>query len=388
MHQIIQRTTLILFTSLSLLLISGNQHTAEAQIYFSADEKIQVIQSGDTEPSEIIDADAYGLAVDISGGYMYWSESGFSNSSIKRSQLDGSGIEVLNEQSSAARGLSLDLENGFIYWVDLNNDGEILRAELDGQNPEVLIAGESNGDTDGILDLALDLENGHLYWVKTGAVMRADLNGENIETAVSIQSFVQPTAIEVNPRDGYIYWVDTSGENIMRADMGSGNAEIFINADEPFGLSVDVANDRIYWMDDLFFAGSGQVSYANLDGSNPQLIAETGSTRGAIFAAGWELSTSNERNTELSSTIKLNQNYPNPFNPGTVIEYYLPSRMTVSLSVYNSIGQEVAVLANRTVQAAGSHKLEFDASSLPSGIYLYQLKTEEFSLTRKMTLIK
>lgn len=375
-------------TSLWCFFIFANPHKAEAQIYFSADEKIKVIQSGDTEPSTLIDADAYGLAVDFSGGYIYWSESGFGSSEIKRSQLDGTEVEVINDQSSAVRGLALDLENGFIYWVDLNNEGELLRAELDGQNPEVLVAGQDGGVTDGILDLALDLENGHVYWVKTGGIMRADLNGENVETAVEILSFVQPPAIEVNPRDGYIYWVDTSGENIMRADMANGNAEIFIDADEPYGLSVDVANDKIFWMDDLFFAGSGQVSYANLDGTNAELITETGFTRGAIFASDWEMSTSNEIETEKPIAAQLNQNYPNPFNPTTVIEYYLPGTMTVSLSVYNSIGQQVAVLAESKVQASGSHQLEFDASMLPSGIYIYQLKTEEFRLTRKMTLIK
>jgi hypothetical protein len=89
----------------------------------------------------------------------------------------------------------------------------------------------------------------------------------------------------------------------------------------------------------------------------------------------------------ISSEFKLLQCYPNPFNPSTNIEFYLPKAEFVKLSVFNALGEEVAELLNRHIQD-GTHKIVFDASSLPSGIYYYQLRVGEFVQTRKMILMR
>lgn len=89
----------------------------------------------------------------------------------------------------------------------------------------------------------------------------------------------------------------------------------------------------------------------------------------------------------VPSTFELRQNYPNPFNPVTSIEFDLPRNEFVKLTVYNSIGQEVAVLVNSSMEA-GSHKISFDASNLPSGIYIYKITAGDFTKTRKMSLVK
>jgi hypothetical protein len=83
----------------------------------------------------------------------------------------------------------------------------------------------------------------------------------------------------------------------------------------------------------------------------------------------------------------LTQNYPNPFNPETVIEYRLPFKGKVTLSIYNILGDEVAVLVQGQ-QDAGTHRILFDGSDLPSGIYLYRLKTNDTMETRRMILLK
>jgi hypothetical protein len=90
---------------------------------------------------------------------------------------------------------------------------------------------------------------------------------------------------------------------------------------------------------------------------------------------------------ERPTSIQLNQNYPNPFNPSTTIRFALPESAPVRLSVFNMIGQEVAVLVNG-VQQAGVSTVTFDASNLSSGIYIYRLSNGVETVTRKMLLIK
>lgn len=94
-----------------------------------------------------------------------------------------------------------------------------------------------------------------------------------------------------------------------------------------------------------------------------------------------------EEESNLPKNIQLQQNYPNPFNPSTSIEFALPEKANVQISVYNAIGQHVATLLNE-VKAAGSHEVIWDASSAPSGIYFYRLSIGNRSLIKKMTLIK
>jgi len=83
----------------------------------------------------------------------------------------------------------------------------------------------------------------------------------------------------------------------------------------------------------------------------------------------------------------LNQNYPNPFNPSTSIEFQLPKEAFVTLKVYNILGVEIATLVNEQ-KPAGVHKINFNASGLPSGMYIYKISAGNFEHTRKMMLLK
>lgn len=86
-------------------------------------------------------------------------------------------------------------------------------------------------------------------------------------------------------------------------------------------------------------------------------------------------------------TFDLAQNYPNPFNPSTSIKYSVPEASNVKLSVYNLVGEEVAVLVNGFVQA-GTFEVSFDASNLSTGVYLYKLQSANSVQTKKMMLLK
>ncbi|MBE0571360.1 MAG: T9SS type A sorting domain-containing protein [Ignavibacteriaceae bacterium] len=89
----------------------------------------------------------------------------------------------------------------------------------------------------------------------------------------------------------------------------------------------------------------------------------------------------------IASSYQLNQNYPNPFNPSTSIKYQIPELGFVALKVYDVLGNEVANLVNE-YKPAGSYEIEFDAKTLPSGVYLYRLKSGAFLETKKMILMK
>jgi len=83
----------------------------------------------------------------------------------------------------------------------------------------------------------------------------------------------------------------------------------------------------------------------------------------------------------------LKQNYPNPFNPTTMITFAIPHSELVNLTVYNSLGQEVAVLANEEF-AAGQHEVRFDATGLASGVYLVEMSAGNYTKAQKMNLLK
>ncbi|HET6272649.1 MAG TPA: T9SS type A sorting domain-containing protein, partial [Bacteroidota bacterium] len=85
--------------------------------------------------------------------------------------------------------------------------------------------------------------------------------------------------------------------------------------------------------------------------------------------------------------FSLSQNYPNPFNPSTLIRYTLAKESSVSLKVYNTLGQEVVVLAEG-LQEAGEYQVQLDAAHLASGTYLYRLSTDDFTSSRKLIVLR
>lgn len=94
----------------------------------------------------------------------------------------------------------------------------------------------------------------------------------------------------------------------------------------------------------------------------------------------------------IPTAFALKQNYPNPFNPGTMIEFALPEGQTVSLEIYNILGQRVRVLING-FRGAGTHSIVWNGTAdsgadVPSGIYFYRLAGAAFARTNKMALIR
>jgi hypothetical protein len=95
----------------------------------------------------------------------------------------------------------------------------------------------------------------------------------------------------------------------------------------------------------------------------------------------------NGTGTRIPNEYFLSQNYPNPFNPLTVIEYFLPGEVNVSLKVYDILGNEITTLVDKK-QTAGLYEIEFNADALSSGLYVYILEAGSYRIVKKMMLIK
>ena len=98
---------------------------------------------------------------------------------------------------------------------------------------------------------------------------------------------------------------------------------------------------------------------------------------------------SEELNVEVELPIEysLEQNYPNPFNPSTTIKYSIPEEGIVKLAVYNMLGEEVATIVNAS-QKAGRYEVNFNATGLSSGVYVYRIEAANFTASKKLMLMK
>jgi hypothetical protein len=98
----------------------------------------------------------------------------------------------------------------------------------------------------------------------------------------------------------------------------------------------------------------------------------------------------------MPTVFALNQNYPNPFNPSTTIAFDIPEQSQVTLKIYDLLGKEVATLMNNEIAAAGNHTKQWNASTMPSGVYFYKLQARQqagrqagsFTAAKKLVLMK
>lgn len=96
---------------------------------------------------------------------------------------------------------------------------------------------------------------------------------------------------------------------------------------------------------------------------------------------------------ERPLSVRLHQNYPNPFNPATTIAFRIPENSGVQIEVFDQLGRSVDIILNET-RSAGDHDITYDASHLPSGIYIYRMEWQGLEsgnrqvFTRKFTLLK
>ncbi len=166
---------------------------------------------------------------------------------------------------------------------------------------------------------------------------------------------------------------------ILGDEIGERNVDsLLLNQDEAY-LSLDSLMGKYIT---LFFDSSPSLK------SSPTNIKDYILETNGKFVSINEFKTSYSKSEKnILPSPKLQINYPNPFNPKTLIKYELPDAQYVEIKVFNTIGQEVAYLVH-DVLSKGYHQVEFDGSNFGSGVYFYQLRTNDYVETKKMVLIK
>ena len=175
------------------------------------------------------------IALDLSGGKMYWAEQQFDSNRIRRANLDGTNVENIVTGLTSPRGIALDLSRGKMYWTDLGA-GKIQRANLDGSNIEDVITGLDSPNF-----IALDLSSGKLYWPNwgSGKIQRTNFDGSNLEDIVVGLS--NPPGITLDSFNGKMYWTDAESAKIQRANLDGTNVETLVTGlKRPVGIALSI----------------------------------------------------------------------------------------------------------------------------------------------------
>jgi len=185
---------------------------------------------------------------------------------VKVVDVDGSNEITLVEGKEVIEpdGIEVDTAGGKMYWTDMGpggdvdnsvaiNDGRIMRADLDGKNVETVVP---LGLTTTPKQLALDVAGGKVYWSDRGDVgdqnvnpkiMRANLDGSSVETIVSTD-LMSPVGIAVDTAKGKVYFTDRFANNIKRANLDGSDVEVVVRDTEyPVDLAFDPDKRVFYW---------------------------------------------------------------------------------------------------------------------------------------------
>lgn len=204
-----------------------------------------------------------------------------------------------------------------------------------------LYAGASSGGYNGVWKST----NNGLNWIHTGGTSLPNLYFYSI---ISVGNNLIAGTGGVNQSGSGVYVSTNGGDNWS---MSTPNT--YLN-----GNCITIESSYIYFVDNSLFRN----------------------TLSQVIAV-------NQISIIVPKEFLLGQNYPNPFNPVTTIRFHIPKPTFVKVAVYDVIGREVEILGNEIVKA-GQYKVTWDASKYSSGIYFYKLITNDYSVTKKMILLK
>ena len=242
--------------------LSGGSHSVQLSLEDTSGNAIETTWEFTTK---VVDDTT---AKDIA--YIYWTDDWTNR--IQRANLDGTNVEILVTGLDWPSGIALDIAGGKMYWTDLRGTNKIQRSNLDGTQVENLV---TNADGVGApRDIALDVAGGKMYWTDgvTDKIQRSNLDGTQVEDLVHIHS---PSGIALDVAGGKMYWTGWIGGCIIqRSNLDGTQVENLVTGlDNALDIALDVAGGKMYWTDQ----GNGKIQRSNLDGTQVEdLVIVTG----------------------------------------------------------------------------------------------------------------
>ena len=350
-------------------------------------------------------------AIAFSNGYLYWAEA---LGKIRRISLTTAQATVEDIATGLGEPLSIAVAKGKLYWVERRADssGSLQRANLDGTGIQELRVFASGVPT----SIAVDGSDSKIYWTRsTGAIQRSNLVGKSVKDIVT--GLTRPVGIaigttEAEPvverptrrsdvnRDGKVDEIDLGivGAALFGGSPPARPGRLDVNSDGALTIAdlVQVVRD----LDDSDAAAPAiGVTLTGLDLDTVQAQIDLLLVSGDVSLAAQRTLTylrSLLASARPAETVLLT-NYPNPFNPETWIPYHLATNTNVRINIYDArgtlvraltLGHQVAGYYTSRSRAAYWDGRNALGERVASGIYFYQLQTDEISPMRKMVILK
>ena len=179
---------------------------------------------------------------------------------------------------------------------------------------------------------------------------------------------------------GFVNSVGGSGDNFIQCKLDDSASTPIASGTPPF-TGTWQPSTPLNAFNNISVNGSWRLNITD------QASGDSGFLRAWCLQVTYRVLLGGIHTIEIPNYYSLNQNYPNPFNPTTTIKYGIPKTGNVTLKIYDLLGREVTTLVNEK-KDPGVYYIDFDATNLASGIYLYKIESGDFSAVKKMMLIK
>ena len=398
--------------------------TANNKLYWSSSgDRIKTMSTGGGRVTSVVQNLSDPTALTVSDGVLYWTES---VGRVRSRSLSGNG-NITNIATGLGEPLGIAVAGGRVYWAEKTNGnaGRIMRADLDGSNRRLV-----KNIASGPIGISVDTTANKLYWTNTsGRIKRSNLSGSQTQNVVT--DLVSPGALALENVTADAPAVETTTTRTTRTTTPTTYSKYDINRDGSVNSAdtklvagavgqsgnditnprTDVNKDGTVDVTDLILvignldddaAAPAVVSdlaemNLNLDRIQEQIdmLLASGDTS---FAAQRTLAYLQQllASARPDETVLL-ANFPNPFNPETWIPYHLATGTDVKVNIYDARGTLVRALTLGH-QSAGYYTSRSRAAywdgrnalgeRVASGIYFYQLQTDEVSPMRKMVILK
>ncbi len=290
-------------------------------------------------------------------------------------------IAVINRNDGYAFEYSTDatsLTTG--TWTNVSELGYVYqRGTLYTANPYIEV--HTSSEISHVINLSLT--NGSTIWFRW-----IDINASGSDDAYGIDDFKFNSSATPLPVELTSFTASSVNGTV---NLNWATATEVSN----YGFEVERSADKSVWNKIGFVAGNG-----NSNSVKSYSYSDNTASAGTVYYRLKQLDTDGKYeyskvisvNNTAPDAFSLDQNFPNPFNPSTTIRFSLANSSNVKVDVYASNGELVHTLANQTYEA-GNHAINFDASQLSAGIYLYRITAidaagKSFSAVKKMQLIK